>query len=76
MKMMWVLASFAEADLAAKEADRVSELTGQITAVQTAKWVRISGTGFDYAAIDSGSEARLTSLLKYQLRANLASLAR
>ncbi len=64
-KMMWVLASFAEADLAAKEADRVSELTGQITAVQTARvgqgmWHRVLIT----PAIDSGSEARLTSLLK------------
>ena len=30
-KMMWVLASFAEADLAAKEADRVSELIGLLS---------------------------------------------
>ena len=64
-KMMWVLASFAEADLAAKEADRVSELTGQITAVQIARvgqgmWHRVLIT----PAIDSGSEARLQSLLR------------
>ncbi len=64
-KMMWVLASFAEADLAAKEADRVSELTGHITAVQTARvglgmWHRVLIT----PAIDSGSEVRLTSLLR------------
>lgn len=64
-KMMWVLASFADTELAAKEAMSAFELTGQITAVQEAKvgsqtWHRVLVT----PAIDSSSEARLTSLLR------------
>jgi hypothetical protein len=64
-KMMWVLASFVEADLAVKEATQAHELTGQITAVQEARvgskiWHRVLVT----PATESSSEARLTSLLR------------
>ncbi|MGA1109634.1 MAG: hypothetical protein ACO3TX_13895 [Pseudomonadales bacterium] len=60
-KMMWVLASFVEADLAVKEATQAHELTGQITAVQEARvgskiWHRVLVT----PATESSSEARLT----------------
>ena len=64
-KMMWVLASFASADLAAKEADRVYEMTGQTTAVQVARVGQaIRHRVLIVPATDSGSEARLTSLLR------------
>jgi len=64
-KVMWVLASFVEADLAVKEATQAHELTGQITAVQEARvgsktWHRVLVT----PATESSSEARLTSLLR------------
>jgi hypothetical protein len=64
-KMMWVVASFVEADLAVKEATQAHELTGQITAVQEARvgskiWHRVLVT----PATESSSEARLTSLLR------------
>ena len=64
-KMMWVLASFASADLAAKEADRVYEMTGQTTAVQVARVGQaIRHRVLIVPATDSSSEARLTSLLR------------
>ena len=64
-KMMWVLASFASADLAAREADRVNEMTGQITAVQVAQVDQaMRHRVLITPAIDSGSEARLASLLR------------
>ena len=64
-KMMWVLASFASADLAAKEADRVYEMTGQTTAVQVARVGQaIRHRVLIVPATDSGSEARLNSLLR------------
>ena len=64
-KMMWVLASFASADLAAKEADRVYEMTGQTTAVQVARVGQaMRHRVLIVPATDSVSEARLTSLLR------------